>query len=120
MQKSIFGYLILVLVSALMLLSGCTGGDGVEEGVELSREDFGDDWPFTIPKGYADCVRGNAAVFRVELDYDDYLDGTYALTGAAMSAGYPEINPIWRDNPNIEGAKISIRPIIDIALEECD
>jgi len=46
---------------------------------------------------------------------------TYALNGLAISRGYPEIDPIWKDNEvftsmGIE-AKINIMPLLNAGLE---
>lgn len=63
--------------------------------------------------GFVDCVDGFSAIFRT--------DGqTYALNGTARSRGYAEIDPIWRDNSAIPGAKINIGPLIDLANQQCE
>lgn len=76
-------------------------------GTLVKYEDFGDRWPFTVTKGYIDCV-GRSAIFRAGL-------GEYALNGYARSRGYSPIDPIWRDDPSIPGVKVNIGEMIRIA-----
>lgn len=111
----------------LLALVGCTESDGVEpepgvaedavsyvpgRGVEVTREAYGDDWPFTVDSGYADCVSG-AAIFR-------HGGVDYQLTGLARSMGYEPIDPIWRDNPGSMGSpKVSLGSVTSVALEQC-
>lgn len=82
------------------------------EGLEVSRSEFGDSWPFTVEAGVVDCVDGQAAVFKAE-------GKTYQLNGFARSRGYAPIDPIWKGNPDIPGTKISIGEMIRIALGRC-
>ncbi|MCZ6631268.1 MAG: hypothetical protein O7D28_07960 [Actinobacteria bacterium] len=46
--------------------------------------------------------------------------GVYAVNGQGMTIGGAEdIDPIWRDNPDIDGAKINIKALIDLGLSLC-
>jgi hypothetical protein len=95
---------MVVLVS---LLVGCG-----TSGREVSQQEFGAAWPFTVVRGHVDCVQGSAAIFKA--------GGTsYQLNGFATSRGYTRIDPIWRDNPNNPGTKVPITPILSIAMERC-
>lgn len=79
---------------------------------EISREEYGESWPFTVDSGRLECWRGSAAVF--------VADGTvYQLNGVAKQMGHAPIDPIWRDNPAIPGTKISLGPVIQRALTLC-
>lgn len=83
---------------------------------EVTAEEFGEDWPFTVDSGRLSCRAPRQALFRA--------DGrTYPLNGAAsaraMDHGYPALDRIWRDNPDIPGTKISVGPMISRALELC-
>lgn len=80
-------------------------------GVLVTREAFGERWPFTVERGYAACFRG-AAVFRAE-------GKAYALTGRAAALGFDPIDPIWLPNPDVPGTRISLFPVLNLALEEC-
>lgn len=80
---------------------------------EISREEYGENWPFTVDSGRLECWRGPAAVF--------VTDGTvYQLNGVAKQMGHAPIDPIWRDNPAIPGTKISLGPVIQRALKLCN
>jgi hypothetical protein len=91
------------------------------EGREVTKEEFGEDWPFTVERGFVDCTNLSGglreAVFRSG-------GMTYALNGTARSRakaqGYEDVMDIWRDDPNNPGLKIDIGPILDLALQECD
>ena len=85
----------------------------------VTREQYGADWPFTVAEGSVRCLLYNSqhlALFEV--------DGTtYAMNGTARSVagprGYHDIDDIWLDDPKIAGAKISISPILTLALSVC-
>lgn len=78
----------------------------------VSRAHFGNNWPLTVPDGFVECKNGYIALF--------HRGGmTWALNGSAKTFGYPEIDPIWKDNPAIPGLKIAITPLLDLALKQC-
>jgi hypothetical protein len=61
----------------------------------VSAVEMGSDWPLTVDAGELHCTSdagsrlGRAVKFEAP-------DGTvYAVNGAALLAGYPEILPIW-------------------------
>lgn len=82
------------------------------QGILVSREEFGDEWPFTVESGRVDCRQGGAAVFIVD-------NWVYQLNGVAAQKGYADLAPIWRDNPDIPGTKISVGPMIRLAQQQC-
>jgi hypothetical protein len=88
-------------------------------GVYVSREQFGDKWPFTVDGGYVESINnGNAfGVTYGAVVFHANNGKTYALNGFAMGRGYLDIEPIWRDDPNHLGLKISVGPLIDIGIE---
>lgn len=61
----------------------------------LTREEFGDNWPFTSPEGVVACdlLRsiGSAVVFTTG-------GVTYGVNDTATSLGYPAIDPLRRSN----------------------
>ncbi len=78
----------------------------------ISRQTFDGVWPLTVEFGTLRCERAFSVVFRAP-------DGTdYAVNGLAAS-DYPEIRPIWADDPSIPGSKINIGPLIDLGLTLC-
>lgn len=79
----------------------------------VSRADLGDAWPLTVESAVVECLPGRVLVVRAE-------GVTYALNGTAKDRGnYADIDPIWRDNPSIEGLKISLQPLLDRGLASC-
>ena len=86
-------------------------------GVAISKDDFGEDWPFLIDSGTLNCAPGDAVTFEA--------DGqTYAVNGTAMgraeAEGWRDMDPIWADDPAATGLKISIGPVIQRGLALCD
>lgn len=71
----------------------------------------GDKWPFTVASATLKCDKD--AVILV-------ADGrTYGVNGFAKTSGYADIEPIWSDNPDIPGTKISLS-VIDAGLALCN
>jgi hypothetical protein len=95
---------------AATLLTACGSSDG--GGVQVSRSDFGKDWPLTVESGTLNCEGAGAVTFTA--------DGTtYAVNGLASGMDeWPEIDSIWADAPG--GLKKDIGPLIDRGLEICD
>jgi len=81
-------------------------------GRAVSEKEFGEKWPFTVSQGYVNCLSGKSAVFA-------HNGTTYQLNGAARNQGYKKIDPIWRNDPIIRGTKVSLWPMIKIALSTC-
>jgi len=79
----------------------------MESGTHVKAEDFGKRWPFTVSDGHVDCV-GRSAVLRTQ-------GMEYGLNGFARSRGYTAIDPVWRDDPEIQGTKINIGEMISLA-----
>ena len=79
----------------------------------LKASDYGDDWPFTVERGELECRRGALVTFFANNGV------TYGLNGTAQAAGYPSIDPIWKNNPKIPGTKISVGYILQRGLDLC-
>ena len=108
---------ILAVVVPLMMCASCSRSDGsnpgqAPSGMLVTKADLGGKWPFTVDSGYVDCPDGLSAIFRTG-------NAEYGLNGMATSRGFAEPDPIWKDDPTIPGAKISIGPMIDLARQEC-
>ena len=87
---------------------------GIQAGRLVTQDELGDRWPFTVASGYVDCIQDDTPVFRSSTR-------TYGLTGyGTTNLGLPEIDPIWKDNPNIAGVKISLTPITNLARQQCE
>ena len=93
-----------------ILLAGCTSGERV------SSEDV-DPWPFLNPSGHVGCyISGNGTAVPTFRS----AGTTYGLTGyGTATEGLPRIDPIWRDDPDIDGAKVSVSEIAAMAREHC-
>jgi len=108
--------LVLLLVALVAPSCGKRAARGHNDvppaGVAVSQAEYGAAWPFTVTSGYVDCVPPQSAVFRTG-------SSAYALNGMAKSRGFPDVRPIWRDNPSLPGTKINIGPMIDLALQQC-
>ena len=109
----------LLAVALILMISGsCARGDSSNpsqlptEGRLVTKAELGDKWPFTVDSGYVDCPDGLSAIFRTG-------NVEYGLNGMATSRGFAEPDPIWKDDPTIPGAKISIGSMIDLARQEC-
>jgi len=107
---------IVILVAPILILCGCdesTTSSDASHRVRVTESEYGDKWPLTVDSGEIECIDDYFIVFHV-------TNGkTYALNGAATSRGFPEIDPIWRDNPNLPGIKINIGPLIGRGLALC-
>lgn len=101
---------ITTIIVLLLALSGC--GQSSSSGLEISKGEFGESWPFTVESGVVDCVDGQAAIFKTG-------GRSYQLNGFARSRGYAPIDPIWRENPEIPGTKVNIGTMINLALKQC-
>lgn len=75
----------------------------------VRADEYGNKWPLTVSEARVVLIDSYVAILHAE-------GGTYALNGMAQSRGYEPIDPIWRDNPDIPGTKISISPLIQLAL----
>jgi hypothetical protein len=46
---------------------------------------------------------------------------TYSANGTAKDhTDYPSLDPVWADDPHVDGLKIDISPIIDAGLKLCN
>jgi hypothetical protein len=79
---------------------------------------MGKDWPFErITRATVYCDKASYALFK------DEHGVTYALNGSARGVadkeGFKLIDPIWKDNPELPGTKISIGDLLHRAVERC-
>lgn len=87
----------------------------------LVSSGYGDDWPLTVPYVVAHCKNIAVGGRNLQVVTIDTPDGTtYAANGTAKDhTDYPSLQPIWADNPDVEGLKIDISPVIDAGLKLC-
>ena len=82
-------------------------------GVPVTRADFGDQWPFSVESGVAECQhRGRLALLRVG-------EEQYPLNGRRMF-GLADPFDIWLDDPNNLGEKMSLEAVAVVSIGECD
>lgn len=86
--------------------------------VTITREEYGDAWPFTVESG---VLRGaHRTVVGTELTDVTFTTGglTYALNGTARDTKrYLEIDAIWASDTKIAGLKKDVGPIIARGLQ---
>jgi hypothetical protein len=111
--------LTLVLLVGVATLAACgetTSGTASNER-HVSRTDYGEAWPLTVESGTLRCEGASAVTFRSEDGTTYWVNGTAG--GQAEEHGWQNIRPIWADDPEFEGLKISIGPLIDDGLNLC-
>lgn len=104
-----------ISVAALLLASA-----GANAGQELVNvEDYGLQWPFTMPEAYLMCLDGNAVAAM-----DPESGVMYAVNGAASSKAsrlaLEPLTSVWRENPELPGTKISVSTMVEKGLQLCD
>lgn len=77
------------------------------------------EWPLTVSKGVVRCEGSDGSgsvIFRAP----DGMD--YAVNGTAMTVkqDLPNIEAIWKKDPDVPGTRINIGPVIDKGLELCE
>ncbi len=73
---------------------------------KISKKSLRHDYPFTVDSGYI-CKKDGAIFFQAGNE-------KYAINGVAITKGYPLIDEIWADNPDIPGTKKTLSVIFDL------
>lgn len=97
--------------STIMPTIGEANFDG---SLTISQRQFGESWPLTVSEAVLRCVPPmDALTLEVE-------DVTYALNAAAQNAGLGEaLRPIWADDPQTEGARMSVELLLQQGAALC-
>ena len=84
---------------------------------EVNRASFEGTWPLTVSSGRLNC-EGSDGFGPVTFAARGI---TYTVNGTAKSQkpDLPEIEEIWKSDPDIPGAKINISDLIDAGLKLC-
>lgn len=106
-----------------MLMVGCVAimvaGAAFAASEQVTQEQFGAEWPFTVPSGTVECASpAEALLFR-------YQGRIYALNGIAQGwarnngVRLTELETIWKPNPEIPGLRVSISSVMAKARTLC-
>ncbi len=87
------------------------------DGLEVTRAQYGDAWPFAVDQGTLACTTSagghiRSALFKVG-------EKEYGINATAETRGYASVEPIWRSDPQFLGRKIDLKPMVTLALELC-
>lgn len=101
----------------VMVILFIVGSVAMSQSIQVSKKTWTDgDWPLTVSKGTLHC----------ENDCAWFQSGgkKYALNGTAKTRyrgqkGWVDIQKIWKNDPDIQGAKISIGPMLEKARSLC-
>ncbi len=87
----------------------------------LASTDYPDEWPLTVPYVVVHCENITADGRYLQVLTVETPDGTtYALNGTARTfTDYPGIEAVWADDPDFEGLKIDISPVMDAGFLLC-
>jgi hypothetical protein len=72
-----------------------------------TKEDIGDKWPLK-PEKVRILVSREKAIFVI------HKNKRYALNGTARALNGRDLEPIWLDNPDVPGAKMSLGPLFGL------
>lgn len=99
--------------------------DGIN--LALTRADFGEEWPFTVPRGVLNCrVVGQLSSGEPIKAVTFAANGkVYAVNGIARGGhakknGWHDLKEIWRSDPKAPGLKVSTGVVIDRGLLLCE
>ncbi|MFC4048343.1 DUF2511 domain-containing protein [Actinomadura syzygii] len=107
---------VLFGVSLVVFLAGCGSGGGSGKTREVSRADYGDRWPLTVPAGTLRCD-GADGVGAVTITVDG---ATYAVNGTAKSDGrYRDLTEIWAADPQVPGLRVPADALTEDGLRLC-
>lgn len=104
---------IVIAAVLCVVLVGCGESGPVKPSKHITMENFADGpWPFTFWGGNIKCQEKEGLALKSE------KGRIYALNGSGIGLDLMG-SGVWKDSPNINGAKISIAPVIKHAREAC-
>ena len=91
--------------------------EAADDPAHVSRAELGDEWPLTVEEGTLRCD-GAQQAGAVFFETDGRV---YPVNGIARGrTDGPEIDEIWADDPDFEGAKKNIGVLIERGLALCE
>jgi hypothetical protein len=76
-------------------------------------------WPLDSASGVLYCNPFGEVNDSVVYQPDEDPSMYYALNGSALASGYPDIDPIWLDDPEGPSPKVNLGAVTAAALELC-
>ena len=78
-------------------------------------------WPFTIERGELTCTgpADNPGVFIVTETGDMFALNPAAIHMAHEVGAVADLDPIWREHPELPGVRVNVSPVIVYALTLC-
>ncbi|MCY4598341.1 MAG: DUF2511 domain-containing protein [Acidobacteria bacterium] len=78
-------------------------------------------WPFTFERGELTCIgpADDPGVFIVTDKGDMFALNPAAILMVDQVGAKPDLDPIWREHPELPGAKVNVSPMIVYALALC-
>ncbi len=78
-------------------------------------------WPITVDRGELTCIgpADDPGVFLVTDKGEMFALNPAAILMADRVGAIANLDPIWRDDPDILGAKVNVSPMILYALTLC-
>ena len=99
----------------MILIVSCGNSN---QGIYVSKEEFGDKWPFTVQDGYVYSVKRMVAVFKHNgIEYA--LNGFAKMYSKKHKKGYKDIVGIWKDDSKFPGTKIINQTMFLTVWESC-
>lgn len=104
-----------VLCLLIASLLGCSSDES--DGIEVSRDAYGEAWPLTVDEGVLHCIdspSGPAVTLTVGPD-------VYAMNGTALShTDASPVDPIWADDGSGLGLKKPLTDLLGRGSAACD
>lgn len=83
----------------------------------VQQEDYGDDWPFTVPNGIIECQLPNSVIFHSD-------NVIYAVNGQARGQlaemHWLDLEEIWRNHPDPMYFKMPLGDVLTLGHSLCE
>ena len=114
---------------------GCYEGEASAEGIDdtydpcstngnlfiiRAEDNCVEPWPLDSASGVLYCNPFGEVNDSVVYQPDEDPNTFYALNGSALASGYPDIDPIWLDDPDGSSPKVNLGGLTSAALELCE